>query len=265
MNSVKTHDANEKNDEFGEVLKEWLRYSKTHGLDRLVLSKNLAFKAIWILALLASAGVCSLLIARMIADYLRFEVKTQIREVFVESVPFPTISVCNINPFVTPEANEFIKDYFQSNFNVTISKFADLIEYSNRYNLYDEMAYMLYSIYDPLFNVTKRQSFGYTTIFGCKFSENDCNKDNLIYMDPAYGNCILLNAKKYPNGSNRTPYRAYLQGIGLSFVSFVGLSDAETSNLFDIDGRKGLIIRANDFDSDDMIVNQIGVTAGSQV
>lgn len=117
------------NNEFVNVLKDWLRYSKTHGLDRLLLSKNLPLRLIWTLSLLCSVSLCSFLIARIVSDFLRFEVKSRIREVYREEIPFPRVIICNSNPLITPEANSYVRDYFIKNFKINATKYADLLLY----------------------------------------------------------------------------------------------------------------------------------------
>lgn len=99
--------------EFRQLLKEWLRVSKTHGLDRIVISRNLFWQIIWLVGVLASASGCFYLISSIISTYLQYEVKTHIREVYVDKVPFPTVSICNYNQMVTPEANDYISEYFK--------------------------------------------------------------------------------------------------------------------------------------------------------
>lgn len=250
---------------FEKYLKKWLRISKIHGLDRPVVSNRFIIRAIWIVCFLASASVCLFLNGRIITDFLRYEVKTRIREVYVESVAFPKVSVCNYNPFVTPQANEFLRGYFKEKFNITAKKYLDL--FSHDFSPQTEMNYILYSINDPNFNATLKKSFGYEFILICKYYTDDCSRDDIIhYFDSTHANCYMINSNVYPNGSARTPNRAYLQDFGLQLIMFVGEPENETNYLFNVPiiDKKGMIIRIEDAEYDGVLLGGIGVSPGTQ-
>lgn len=250
--------------ELGEMWSDWLRYSKTHGLDRLVISKSKPLKAIWFVALIASASLCSFLITRIIIDYLRFEVKTRIREVFVERVPFPTISVCNYNPLITPEANDYLRDYFKTELNMNVEKFADYFKDNRSDELYLELQYAVYRLNDPDFNKQKRESMGQKNLIACNIFGTDCMEEYTTYFDDKFGNCFIINPNKLRNGKPRETYEAYLRDLGLTLVQFIGTPESETSYLFDPDGMKGLLVRFQDFDQDDgLFMGGVGITAGT--
>lgn len=251
------------NDELREMWKDWLRYSKTHGLDRLVISRSSTLKVIWFIALLGSGSLCSFLIARIIVDYMRFEVKTRIREVFVDKVPFPTISVCNLNPMTTPQANDYLRDYFKKEFNMNVTKFADFFANNKSFDVYSELFYAFYRLNDPEISDQQRQSMGQTHLLYCGVYGGACLEEYTTYFDPAYGNCFLINPKKFQNGTNRKPYESFFKDMSIRFFLFVGQSESETSYLYDPLGEKGILVRFQDFDADDIFLGGVGITAGT--
>lgn len=258
MNSESSHST------FTELLSEWLRTSKTHGLDRLVISRSSILKMVWIVSLTASIGICSFLISRIVLDYLRFEVKSRIREVYVSEVDFPKVSVCNYNPLVTKEANDYIKNYFERNFNKSVSKFPDFYLNYQTPELFYELGYLFYQTLDPEFNKTLKKSFGYNYL-DCKYYGVDCTPDYRLIYENVYGNCVLINSRTYANGSAReSRYKAYLQDYGMDVLMFLGPSETESSYLFDSSGQKGMMIRVDDVDYDGVMLNGVAIMPGTQ-
>jgi hypothetical protein len=256
-----------KPNEFSELLKDWLRFSKTHGLDRLVLTKKPLLRLIWLLSLIASFGLCSFLIARIVTDYLRFEVKTRIREVYSEQMPFPKISVCNYNPLITPAANTFIREYFKNKYNLTVNKYADLYNKSIKFDPASELSYIAYLINEPGFNVTLRDSFGYNFLVQCTYNSKLCDPDSVIkYFDNTRGNCILINPKRMENGSERELFQAYMESSTIALVMFSGPAESESTVFLNdpLSGNKGMILRIEDADYDGIMLNSVGVSAGNQ-
>jgi len=166
---------------------------------------------------------------------------------------------------VTPEANEYIREYYLKNYNVNISKFSDYYTQNLGSVLYDELSYIFYSTNDPDFNVTLRESFGYNLILVCQFNFDLCNSENLVLTyDSYFGNCYTFNPNTYPNGTKREPSQAYIQGIGLNVFMYTGPPDDEFPYLFDQNViPKGIIIQIKDTTSNAIMLSGVGVSAGN--
>lgn len=265
MSSEKKNIKEEESNESIEFLKEWLRISKIHGLDRVVLSKKLPLRVIWIVGLLCSAGLCSFLIARIIMDFLRYEVKSHIREIYPKEVPFPRIVLCNLNPMVTPQANQYIRDYFAKTFKLKANKYADL--YDHGINPDKELNYLFYTTNYPNVNETLKRSFGYDFIVYCTYYYDSCTSDDIIpYYDTTSGNCYIINSSKYPNGSERRPYQSYIQDYGLRLLIYTGPPENETNYMFNpSSGKKGIKIRVEDPEYDGVVLGGQQIAPGNHV
>ncbi len=69
--------------------------------------------------ILVSSGGCGYLVYQSISNYLNYEVVTQIQKFNSIPSPFPTITICNINPFANTYSYEFVaKKLAESNFNI---------------------------------------------------------------------------------------------------------------------------------------------------
>lgn len=266
MDLPSTNVENEKKSEsiYKELVKDWLKFTKTHGFDRLVISKNLPLKIFWTISLLASIGLCSFLIARIVTDYLHYEVKTRLREVYSQQVPFPAVSVCNNNPLVTPAANDYIRNYFKTYYNASISQHSDFYQYLNASDVEYELSYAAYLVNDPSFNATLRKSFGYDFLMYCLYYDSLCSPDDiLLTYDPNYGNCNLINSNKYSNGSEREIYQAFKQDSGITLYMYTGPQENATNYLFDQVNPKGIVIRVEDAEYNGIWLSGVGLSPGN--
>ncbi|XP_062611576.1 amiloride-sensitive sodium channel subunit alpha-like [Saccostrea cucullata] len=80
-----------------EVLKSMAENSSIHGVSRWVTSRHWYQRLLWILVFLAAAGVLSYQLSRLFGAYKSYPVKTSV-ELKFSSLPFPAVSICNMNP-----------------------------------------------------------------------------------------------------------------------------------------------------------------------
>lgn len=77
---------------------------------------------------------------------------------------FPAVSICNVNPLISPGATEYIKHYYETTYNLKIPNFSVLSEFFDNETIKDVTDYLLYLTYTPNFdshvNLT-RDDFGY--------------------------------------------------------------------------------------------------------
>ena len=222
------------NQELYDTIKEWTIKSKIHGLDRVLISQNIILKAIWLFFLVALTGVAIFLVSKTILEYLRFEVKSRIREVYEQQVRFPTVAICNSNPFATPAAINYIRQYLENKFNVTVKNYDDLSELVNKNVIpNDEVNYLYYLISNPNFNQTLLRSFGYD-LLSCKYIGSDCvmNEDLFWYFNSLDGYCFKFNPAIYNNGTKRAIYNISVPYSGLIIEMFVGSPNNDKNYLY---------------------------------
>jgi hypothetical protein len=192
--------------ELWSELKKWLRMTKVHKPDRLVISNNNTLRFLWLACF--STGLLSFLIAKSVTEFHQFEVKTRIKEVCAEEVPFPQVSICNSNPLVTRAANDYINEFILNIYNISASNYSDLkVQLKSTTNdlVDDLLKYIQYMTNDPNLNDSVKKLFGYDLTFGCRFNKNiDCSDlDKVWFFDPTYGSCYKFNPSKYSIGSKR--------------------------------------------------------------
>ena len=76
-------------------------------------SGNYFVQFIWLMILLGSTGATFYLIAKSIMDYSKYEVTSQIQVVNEIPADFPTITLCDNNPFASKFAENFITKIVQ--------------------------------------------------------------------------------------------------------------------------------------------------------
>lgn len=162
---------------FSSELKEWFRTSKTHGFDRFVSSGSIILRLIWIVCFFVSAGVCAWLVVRVVMQYYKYEVITKIRDKYVYILTCPVITICNKNPMVTPDAQQYLKDELQRAFNLSDISYSDLVKFEGNQTIWSKTDYIQYLTYAPDFNNTLRRSFGYDMSYAqpCLTPTGDCN------------------------------------------------------------------------------------------
>lgn len=83
--------------------------STAHAIPYIFKRKNHLIRVLWALCLLACTGVCAWMITTAITGYFAYESVTKIENVLEIPTTFPTISICNMNPFVTSYSLEFVQ------------------------------------------------------------------------------------------------------------------------------------------------------------
>ena len=65
-------------------------------------------RLVWSIFFVISVCLFSFMISKSVKNYLKYDVITKIANIHEIPIPFPTISICNIDPFVTQNASKFI-------------------------------------------------------------------------------------------------------------------------------------------------------------
>ena len=81
----------------GDVLKELAETTTVHGVPKIVASKHMYQKVVWILMLLLTSGYLMYQLSKLGTAYYSRPIKTTVSLEF-ENLKFPAITVCNMNP-----------------------------------------------------------------------------------------------------------------------------------------------------------------------
>lgn len=164
----------------------------------------------WFVFSMFSIGVCSYMIIQSIMQFFQFSVTSSVRLNSQNSMVFPVVSICNINPFTTHYALQFI----------------------NEHSI--EPNWLLYISNGPIFNTSLKKSFGYNAtdfIRHCRFNGVACDLSKFEwYYRPDLGNCYKFNAGFDADG-NVTDLNSIDRSVdGLYFEVFVGPSPIYNDN-----------------------------------
>jgi len=83
-----------------ENISEMLSQSTAYALPKVFQSKRIFFKIFWMLYFIGASFVTIWFVLSAISQYYDFEVLTQIKTIYQQPMPFPTISFCPIKPLV---------------------------------------------------------------------------------------------------------------------------------------------------------------------
>ena len=171
------------------LCKDWLSSVTCHGYPRILLHKSKLFRLLWVIFPTVTAVIAFYFISETVLNFLKYEVVTNIK-VYDERKPlFPTISICNQNPFITYFAEDFVNQQLL-NFELSnASKFTDyqFVDYRIKSILINENEELKKKIAFPLNK----------TIISCYFNSIPCSDDDFDwYYDFNYGNCYRFNLGK---------------------------------------------------------------------
>lgn len=82
--------------------KEWSVKSTSHGYPKIFTADKLLTKILWIVCFLTAIGSCSFLVVMSVIEYLKFSTNTKTTMIYESNAVFPSITICNMNPFLSP-------------------------------------------------------------------------------------------------------------------------------------------------------------------
>lgn len=164
--------------EIKETLKKFSSMTTSHGLPHLMEAKHFYIKIMWLLCMLSSFSLCGFMVFKGILSFASYEVTTTVRIENQQELEFPTISLCNLNPLVSGESYFYIKDYYETKYNTTFRGYNDLVKGIKDGDIQDDRDWLFYRTFDPNFDMTTRQSYGYfihNMFAWCFFSYESCD------------------------------------------------------------------------------------------
>lgn len=171
-----------------------------HGIDQLFKpNKRIGLKLVWLVFLVASTGGCAYFIVNSTIEYFRYEVVTKIQVFNEKPQIFPTVAICNLNIFSTPQTIEFGRRLLASNdlgdpfantsstgLNFTLAQVNLLVKYLLSVNLKN-----------PMLNNSDLQLFNTSFddfVISCTFNLLPCYSHMFKpYFDENLGSCYLFN------------------------------------------------------------------------
>ena len=231
---------------FNNMIRETLDNSVAHAIIKIVETPIFSLRVFLFLCVILSSGLCSYLIIELTMSFLSYGVSTTSRTLYETPAPFPKVTVCNVNPFTTKYAMEFLKE---------INK--EVYPYIDIFND-DQMSKEDLKVKLDLINAIKFKAIFKMNVLNetekRKLSRpleeillnNDPNSF-LWFFDPWYGNCWMFNSgynqtgHKVPLHTNNFPGETY--GLNLNFyVNFYQNLTTINSSPF-LGGGHGALVR----------------------
>ena len=179
---------NSKKESLKKFAYEFFVSTTCHGLPNIMRTENILLKIFWLLCLLASSVLCSIVVIQSVNEYLEFDVVTKIRVKNEKSTTFPAITLCHMNPFSTKSGNEFFSNLLRDQINSSLTSSNEIINHIERTKIQAK-----YKINSLEFDQQKRKSFTIPIedmLFFCSFISFECNHTFFDYLyNSDFGNC----------------------------------------------------------------------------
>lgn len=182
-----------------EIISNSAMDSTTHGIPYFFRRKNWLIRIIWIVCFLISSLICSFMIATSIMSFFDYETVTKAERVYLVQTEFPTISICNINPFTTNASYEFVKTELESKGFIDFSSFD--LRSLNEDKLRTLKIYAALSSFSNNLTADQKKTLGYDLndmLVSCTYNLYDCKPNDFVWFyDITFGNCYQFNGRNY--------------------------------------------------------------------
>ena len=195
---------------------------------------------------LCASGMASYTVVTSFMNYFAYGVTTTTRTFFETPSLFPKVTICNINPFTTQYAFNFLLGLNSSVMNAKPN------------STYSQSSAQMYDLYYMAQGIVKSPNFADKNrtllahsldeiLISCRFNGKTCNSSDFIRtFDPFYGNCYIFNS-----GLNSAGDRIDLKHQSLS-SDYYGLHAELYSGFYEklntlnaYNGGLGLLIRVD--------------------
>jgi hypothetical protein len=183
-----------------EEFVEWSLNTNFDGYSKIFQAKIYWIKFVWLFLFLAFTSATSWLISYNIISYLDYEVTSLIEVKTERPTFFPSVTICNSNPFPSIKAQSLMNNITFKNFNglrIDNMKFSQAFSYSPNITELTKMY-----VNSPLYSKENRKSLEAIPIVPayCYFNNEECTsswgyigKYFREYFSYDYGNCYQFN------------------------------------------------------------------------
>jgi len=191
------HAPKNKTQKIAKELRKWSLACTCHCYPKIFQKSNKALRVTWSVFFVIFLFLTFQLVYREITQYLEYDVVSKIRVLKEKSSPFPTVTICDANPFGTKEAQSIIENFkkkdndeFYTSLNLSKMEMS-LTRMENLKNLVFNQAY-------NLSDAQKRKlGFSLDQIQSCYFNEIECsNEDFYWFFSYKWGSCYQFNSGK---------------------------------------------------------------------
>jgi hypothetical protein len=180
---------------------EWSQSVTYHCFPK-IFKENTHFlmRFIWAFTFLALDILTFIVLTKIVQAYFQYDVVSTIQSVNEIPTQFPTVTICNADPFTTNKAQTFIEQLFLK----TCGKNLSSMNYTEAVELINDRSDNFYQIVksnaaNPDYGDENRKMLGFVMkshLKNCLFSGLPCDWENDFhwYYNFDYGNCFQFNA-----------------------------------------------------------------------
>ena len=204
---------------FLKVFLKWCEELSLGGVPNIVRSRHRIPSLIyWSIMFTVCFALSIYMVVSLVQEYNEFEVVTKDRIIYYDELKLPAVTFCNENPFLSPKANQYLKEYFYEKYGVNVSSYKQILEYLGPDQAVKEAKIALYNLMNPNVSDTIKKSIGYSaedTFLSFSYNEEPMNVSQATqwFFDPVYGNCFKIDIN----------INTILEGYGLFAEVFTGL------------------------------------------
>lgn len=163
-------------------------------------------KIFWITCVLCSATACGYMISQTFIIYLSYETVSKTETILEIPSAFPTVSICNLNPFQTAEGVEFANQILAQNYAEMQLQMSVPVSQMTSVNYYEMKYFIATNAANPNLTDEYRQSLTIqlnSMIISCYFDLIVCSASDFEwYFDNMYGSCFKFNSGKNSIGES---------------------------------------------------------------
>jgi hypothetical protein len=184
-----------------KIISADLSMTSAVGIPHLLRANNWGLRLMWTVCYAIGTILTIYMIIQNILDFNMFTVSTKIRKIDVNSLPFPRITICNLDPFVTNSSIAFLANVIKLDASYNHSNFSSDLDMVNYYVSFEPSFHLKALFTAKNASETLKSSLGYNqSIFflSCKFGGSNCNSINNFEItkiyDYQFGNCYSINS-----------------------------------------------------------------------
>lgn len=201
---------------FKRLIKDWALNTTFHGIPNAERSKYIFWKIAWVSIFLAALSYSAFVIVFHFIEFYTYGSYTTIQLFDTSQINFPAITICNMNPFSTLDAVDFVSKGINSN--VTSSLQNDYFNVATGLS-YIKKAELLSKDINDTFRMLMGLSLE-SFVIRCFYNGKKCDleKDFEWNYFSDFGNCFTFASAKSPKTVSKIG-----QDNGLLISLFVGL------------------------------------------
>ena len=219
MKNIKT--TSSKCKRVNTIFLEWSRSVTYHGFPKIFIAKtHVVARILWALVFACLFSLTSLILVKNIMAFYEYNVMSTIEVVNESPTQFPTITICDSNPFTTKKAEQIFRniselihgqDWEKTPYLEAMARVITTKDYIKQY------------VNVPEYGDKERQQLGFNLtdlVIECSFNRNPCDlrKDFHWLYHFEYGNCFQFNSAHIESNATikEVTYEGEMNGFSLA-------------------------------------------------